>query len=634
VLIDPCAPEEFEHLLPIIESVLPVGELSHIVLLQRSIDSSAAVPLFETYGFEGEVVCRMDAEPHIRFPELRSPLFRVEQHDFFLELENGRIFEFIPAPYLPAPSSLLMLDPSSGTLFSGELFGSLQGNGELSETDIRKSMEEFHRMVMPANEVLGPVMELLLQKEIDMICPGHGTVIDTEPRRYMETLRDLDCGTLLDPVRRALVEQGDYLFLLNMIIRRLLTYFGMEEVQQCFRDTPFILSEENGETVDFRGKTESIWDSFFDYIYAYGGTRWLTLIEPLLKRFDKEYGITLPDIYLGELASEKRRSLGLEGEKEHLEKINENLLNKLELTQDEMTKDPVTGLYNEDFLVRYLLNIFNEETWDDFTTLFVQIDNMKQINNSIGEFEGDEVINGVGNLLLQRKEEEEYLFRISGPVFVLILPETEDETVAERAEYLRGIVEKDRGFLARVTVTIAAVPVPFGKMAKNPAVEAMNYIFSRGRAVLRDSLRDGPNQVVFDTGGEKREGTEGRVLIAEFDSFHAELIRDALKRLSIDVRMCLNGPEIVRMVEEFHPDVIVSELFLPETDAFTVREELQSNTKTKDIPFILLSHQKNESSVVRALNLGILHYLKKPYMLPELMGIINSYVERALRHGT
>ena len=43
---------------------------------------------------------------------------------------------------------------------------------------------------------------------------------------------------------------------------------------------------------------------------------------------------------------------------------------------------------------------------------------------------------------------------------------------------------------------------------------------------------------------------------------------------------------------------------------------------TKDIPFILLSHLKNERSVMRAAGLGIMHYLQKPFIMAELLGIV------------
>jgi PleD family two-component response regulator len=149
---------------------------------------------------------------------------------------------------------------------------------------------------------------------------------------------------------------------------------------------------------------------------------------------------------------------------------------------------------------------------------------MRQLNQTIGEQKGNELIAGIGSLLQSHKREEDYLFRIDGPVFVLVSPPEE------------------------------------------------NW-----------------------------EGTEIRA-------------------------------ERLRTITEFHPDAIVSELFLLETDAFSLKEELDMNSKTSGIPFILVSHQKNESTIMRALDLGIVHYIRKPYMLTELLGILNTYVLKAMKH--
>jgi len=55
-----------------------------------------------------------------------------------------------------------------------------------------------------------------------------------------------------------------------------------------------------------------------------------------------------------------------------------------------------------------------------------------------------------------------------------------------------------------------------------------------------------------------------------------------------------------------------------------LKEALSHRSGTKDIPFILLSHLKDEKSVIRAYNLGISYYLRKPFLLAELLGIVQN----------
>lgn len=46
-----------------------------------------------------------------------------------------------------------------------------------------------------------------------------------------------------------------------------------------------------------------------------------------------------------------------------------------------------------------------------------------------------------------------------------------------------------------------------------------------------------------------------------------------------------------------------------------------SDSSIKQIPFILLSHQKDEATIRQAIDLHVRYYLQKPYILTELLGL-------------
>ena len=51
------------------------------------------------------------------------------------------------------------------------------------------------------------------------------------------------------------------------------------------------------------------------------------------------------------------------------------------------------------------------------------------------------------------------------------------------------------------------------------------------------------------------------------------------------------------------------------------------SSRLKDIPFVLVSYEKSEQTLQRALALKIRHYFKKPFMLTELAGISKCLME-------
>ncbi|MFO7730664.1 MAG: diguanylate cyclase [Spirochaetia bacterium] len=635
LLIDPGPVGEFEAVARKVRSILPIEALDYIVLLHQDPDVAGSTPLFEGAGFRGEIATHWRTSMIAAYYGISSDYYLVNEQNFKLTLGDDRLISFIPAPYLHFPGAVMALDTHSRTLFSGDLFGAISSTWSLfAEADYREKMIPFHEHYVPSNEVIRPVMDSLLNREINMICPQHGSIIKEEITAHITTLRDLECGLFLHPVRTELQSQGGVQRLAEQVLSRLIAFSGAEAVSEWFKDSKFTLDPQRGVITDYQGNIEDMWNDLFDMVFHADGSRLISLLEPMVEKFQREYGIAKPRVYQSALLQEQQVTAQLRKEKEALEAVNASLQKNLDLTREEMTKDQVTGLYNEDFFVRYLLNIFNEEHWNEFHTIFIQIDNMREINDSHGDYEGDEIIQQVGSILFYEKQKLDYLFRIDGPVFVLVSSRKTREAVIEQAEELRSRIEDDRRFFKQITVSLGIVSANHDLIGALSATEAMEYVFTIGRQILRKAQRSGGNRVVEDIYASEREGTEGRVVIIEYDHFHAQLIQEALESLSIRTKICMNGPEAIETIKDFHPDVIISELFLLETDAFSVREELLEYSRTKDIPFMIISHQKNEAAVVRAIHMGIVHYLKKPYMLPELLGIVDAYVTKAMQHGS
>ena len=74
------------------------------------------------------------------------------------------------------------------------------------------------------------------------------------------------------------------------------------------------------------------------------------------------------------------------------------------------------------------------------------------------------------------------------------------------------------------------------------------------------------------------------------------------------------------------PVLVISEEVLPKMDGFQIREKMLLSSDLKTVPFILMGYNKDETSVRRAYSIFVNHFLKKPYMPSELLGIITSTI--------
>ena len=81
------------------------------------------------------------------------------------------------------------------------------------------------------------------------------------------------------------------------------------------------------------------------------------------------------------------------------------------------------------------------------------------------------------------------------------------------------------------------------------------------------------------------------------------------------------------------PAVIIAEAMAPRVNGFALREHLRSNALWNAIPFVLVSHKKNEDLIRKAVEVDIRHYFRKPISITEVVGLVSNLARSAGRQG-
>ncbi len=170
------------------------------------------------------------------------------------------------------------------------------------------------------------------------------------------------------------------------------------------------------------------------------------------------------------------------------------------LLQEKMERqsiiDDMTGVYNR----RHFNKIFEHEirrakrAHSDFTLIMIDIDNFKAYNDRYGHGSGDETLERVAQTLQQElKRSGDYLFRLGGEEFGIILTETDRHKGMEFAETLRAeiealeIVHGGNPPYGRVTISLGVFHTDFNEAVPTPtdiykyADEALYRAKERGR---------------------------------------------------------------------------------------------------------------------------------------------------------
>jgi signal transduction histidine kinase/CheY-like chemotaxis protein len=121
-----------------------------------------------------------------------------------------------------------------------------------------------------------------------------------------------------------------------------------------------------------------------------------------------------------------------------------------------------------------------------------------------------------------------------------------------------------------------------------------------------------------------------RVLLADDNADVREYVARLLGRQYAVIAVSNGADALARALAE-PPDLILSDIMMPELDGFKLLEELRAHPETSTIPVILLSARAGEESQVEGLGAGADDYLVKPFTARELLARVGAHVSMSRR---
>lgn len=160
----------------------------------------------------------------------------------------------------------------------------------------------------------------------------------------------------------------------------------------------------------------------------------------------------------------------------------------------EVITDSLTKIFNRNYFDKILaknrsLSLRYNST---FSLLIVDVDYFKSVNDDFGHQKGDAILISLSELLLNNSRENDYVFRIGGEEFALILPHITNKSAEKLAEkYRKQISQYDFKLGRKLTVSIGV-----SEYAKDESVEAL---FRRVDNALFQAKSHGRNKVISIT---------------------------------------------------------------------------------------------------------------------------------------
>ncbi len=119
-----------------------------------------------------------------------------------------------------------------------------------------------------------------------------------------------------------------------------------------------------------------------------------------------------------------------------------------------------------------------------------------------------------------------------------------------------------------------------------------------------------------------------KILLVEDDILLLEVMRSILEAEGFKIFPAVNGKQALDLFQSVRPDLVVSDIMMPEMDGYQMLEAVRLLPAGVTVPFLFLSARTERSDVSRARSLGVDDYLFKPFDAPELVNAVRSRLDR------
>jgi len=119
-----------------------------------------------------------------------------------------------------------------------------------------------------------------------------------------------------------------------------------------------------------------------------------------------------------------------------------------------------------------------------------------------------------------------------------------------------------------------------------------------------------------------------RVMVVEDDPSIRDSIIDVLTLEGYEVSGNENGGQALQNIISFNPDIVISDVMMPEMNGHTLLREYRNLENAREIPFIFLTALANRNDFRNGMKLGADDYLTKPFTHNELLEAIDIQLEK------
>ncbi len=125
-----------------------------------------------------------------------------------------------------------------------------------------------------------------------------------------------------------------------------------------------------------------------------------------------------------------------------------------------------------------------------------------------------------------------------------------------------------------------------------------------------------------------------KILIVDDNPHVLKLLSISLQKAGYEVQTAENGDQGIELVNKFKPDLVISDVMMPQTDGIEFCWMVRESSEIPMVPFIFLTSLNDQDMEIRGFRAGADEYLIKPVDRNVLLEKVETLLKRAKRVKT
>ena len=156
------------------------------------------------------------------------------------------------------------------------------------------------------------------------------------------------------------------------------------------------------------------------------------------------------------------------------------------------------------------------------------------------------------------------------------------------------------------------------------------HLATRTRELSTEQVPHVSPAEIYEKAKKQHDQNLQRLLIVEDNDELRNYLTHTLSD-NYTIQTCSNGKEALTIVKEYMPELIISDIMMPEMDGLEMLQSIRKDFQISHIPVIILTAKNDEGAKTKAITLGANAYITKPFSKEYLLARIDQLLaERKL----